>query len=48
MTPPTLINTKLIQSLTQIILSLTAEERALLGLQVGHPDPIRSRAAGEI
>jgi hypothetical protein len=32
------INTKLIQSLTQIILSLTEEERALLGLQVSHPD----------
>jgi sugar diacid utilization regulator len=31
------INTKLIKSLTQIILSLTEEERSLLGLQVGHP-----------
>ncbi|NJM47315.1 MAG: hypothetical protein HC860_15115 [Alkalinema sp. RU_4_3] len=32
------INTKLIKSLTDIILSLTEEERSLLGFQVSHPD----------
>lgn len=32
------INTKLIESLSQIILSLTEEERSLLGLRVGNPD----------
>jgi sugar diacid utilization regulator len=38
MPPSTTINTKLIDSLTQIILSLTEEERALLGVKVQHPD----------
>jgi sugar diacid utilization regulator len=32
------INTKLIDSLTQIILSLTEEERSLLGVRVQHPN----------
>jgi hypothetical protein len=38
MNPAAAINTKLIDSLTQIILSLTEEERSLLGVKVQHPN----------
>jgi Trp operon repressor len=38
MNPAAAINTKLIDSLTQIILSLTEEERSLLGVRVQNPN----------